>query len=118
MPRMGIFVAVMIAALVASSPSRRVDSDMAARESLDEIDVVIREFAFDPDTLTVTVNTIVRWTNREMVLHSTTADDGAWESPLIEPGKSYSRRFGQPGIYPYYCTPHPFMRGVVIVESE
>jgi hypothetical protein len=33
----------------------------------------------------------------------------------IAPGKSYSFTFTTPGEYDYYCIPHPFMRGQIIV---
>jgi plastocyanin len=29
---------------------------------------------------------------------------------------SYERTFDQAGTFAYHCTPHPFMRGTVIVE--
>ena len=44
------------------------------------------------------------------------ADEGSFDSGLIEPGRSYERVFDRPGDYAYHCTPHPFMTGHVIVE--
>ena len=58
----------------------------------------------------------MRWTNGDQLQHSVTADDGSFDSGLIEPGRSYERVFDRPGDYAYHCTPHPFMTGHVIVE--
>jgi plastocyanin len=45
-----------------------------------------------------------------------TADDGAWDSGLIEPGATWQHTFEKPGTYAFHCTPHPFMKGVVTVK--
>ena len=58
----------------------------------------------------------MRWTNADQLQHSVTADDGSFDSGLIEPGRSYERVFERLGDYAYHCTPHPFMTGHVIVE--
>jgi plastocyanin len=58
----------------------------------------------------------VRWINEDQVEHSVTADSAAFDSGLIEPGRSYERVFDRPGEYAYHCTPHPFMTARVIVE--
>jgi len=78
--------------------------------------VRIARLAFDAKTLRVRVGTTVRWTNEDQLQHSVTADNGAFDSGLIEPGRSYERVFDRPGDYAYHCTPHPFMTGHIIVE--
>jgi nitrite reductase (NO-forming) len=45
-----------------------------------------------------------------------TADDGAFDSGNVDPGQSWRRRFDTPGTYPFHCTPHPFMKGVIVVR--
>jgi len=37
-------------------------------------------------------------------------------SPTLAPGGTFSHRFDKAGSYAYHCTPHPFMKGVVIVR--
>lgn len=81
--------------------------------------VPIRSFAFRPDTVRVSPGTRVAWVNCEeegTEAHTTTADDGTWDSPLMSRGDYFTYTFDQTGEYPYHCEPHPFMRGVVIVE--
>jgi plastocyanin len=48
--------------------------------------------------------------------HTVTAADGKFDSGLIQPGGRWSHTFTQPGTYDFTCTPHPFMKGVVIVR--
>jgi plastocyanin len=54
--------------------------------------------------------------NADQVQHSVTSEDGAFDSGLIDSGRSFERVFDRPGSYSYHCTPHPFMHGRVIVE--
>jgi len=72
---------------------------------------------FIGDTVTIAAGQAVRWTNADPVEHTVTFD-GAIEagSPVIPPNASYVHRFDKPGTYPYHCTPHPFMKGVVVVR--
>ncbi|HKT59159.1 MAG TPA: cupredoxin family copper-binding protein [Gemmatimonadales bacterium] len=78
--------------------------------------VRIANLAFDAKVVRVRAGTTVRWTNNDQLQHSVTADDGSFDSGLIDPGGSYERVFDRPGDYAYHCTPHPFMTGHVIVE--
>ena len=48
--------------------------------------------------------------------HSVTADDGSFDSGLIDSGRTFERVFDRAGSYAYHCTPHPFMTARVIVE--
>lgn len=66
----------------------------------------MRNFAFNPSTLQVTVGTKVTWTNADSVSHSTTSDTGIWDSGLLGNGASFSYTFTQAGTYPFYCKPH------------
>jgi plastocyanin len=60
--------------------------------------------------------TVIEWTNRDHVVHTVSADDGTWDSGAIQPGEAWRARFDEPGIYPYHCGPHPYMKGAVIVR--
>ena len=71
-------------------------------------DVAVLDNRFDPTTVTVTVGSIVRWTNRGHNLHSTTSDAGHWDWMLV-PGASFSVRFLSAGVYPYHCKFHRAM---------
>lgn len=68
------------------------------------------------DTVTVKAGEAVRWVNTDPVFHTVAFDDGSGTSADIPQNGSFTFRFDRPGIYPYHCTQHPFMKGVVIVK--
>ena len=76
----------------------------------------MRTMTFAPKRLEIAAGTTVTWTNNDQLVHTLTADDGSWDSGPIEPGKSWSHTFTQPGEYAFHCTPHPFMKAVVVVR--
>jgi plastocyanin len=84
--------------------------------------VFIRDFAFYPDTLRVAAGTRVTWVNCEPAAiesHTSTADDTAddtWNSGPIAPGESFFHIYTATGTNGYFCIPHPFMIGAIIVE--
>jgi len=77
----------------------------------------IRTMTFNPKRLEIAPGTTVRWTNDDQLVHTVTADDGSWDSGPIEPGQSWSHTFAQPGEYAFHCTPHPFMKAIVVVRQ-
>ena len=78
--------------------------------------VVIRGFAFEPAEVRVRPGERVTWIGCDEVSHTSTADGGAWSSPLLPAGEAFTREFEASGEFPYHCEPHPFMTGRVIVE--
>lgn len=82
--------------------------------------VLIQSFSFSPASLTIKKGTIVTWTNQDSVGHTVTADtksSSAPDSPLLEQGQQYSFTFNTVGTFAYHCTPHPNMKGTVIVTE-
>jgi len=78
--------------------------------------VEMRQIAFVPGEVRIRVGETVEWLNMDPVAHTVTAADGSWGSELFGLGEAYRRTFTEPGRYPYFCLPHPQMRGVVVVE--
>ena len=79
--------------------------------------VLIQDYKFSPDMLSVKVGTRVKWTNMEKrTTHSIlfTGPQG-FESERLFPGESWERLFDQPGLYRYTCGPHPEMIGLIEV---
>ena len=68
--------------------------------------------------LEVTVGTTVEWTNRDPLPHTVTAVNGSFNSGLIQPGKTFRHTFTKLGTYNFYCMPHPFMKGTIIVRAQ
>ncbi|CAN5525266.1 hypothetical protein BH24GEM3_BH24GEM3_01690 [soil metagenome] len=78
--------------------------------------VVIRNFSFQPAQLRVSPGTRVTWVNCDTDPHTSTADAGGWDSPLLGSGAVFSRTFDRAGSFAYHCEPHPFMTASVVVE--
>ena len=80
-------------------------------------DVRMSNVKFMGDTITIAAGQAVRWTNADPIEHTVTFDGAAEPgSPVIPPNGSYVHRFDKPGTYTYHCTPHPFMKGAVVVR--
>ncbi|HEX6749290.1 MAG TPA: cupredoxin family copper-binding protein [Longimicrobium sp.] len=76
----------------------------------------MRNLAFVPARIEIEAGTTVEWTNNDPLQHSVTADDGSFQSGLIGSGNSWRHTFLRPGTYAFHCTPHPFMKGTVVVK--
>ena len=80
------------------------------------VEVQVRNFGFVPDDVTINPGDSVRWINSSGTRHTVTADDNGFDSGLIESGQVWRYTFTRPGTYAYHCTPHPFMKGTVVVK--
>jgi len=79
--------------------------------------VEIKNFAFEPKTITIKVGRTVTWTNQDSAAH-TVAGDGGIDSGDLSKGKSYSKTFDTEGTFDYHCSIHPQMKGQVIVQKS
>ncbi len=76
------------------------------------------DFAFAPANIVVEVGTTVTWTNHDGVGHTVTSEGGGeLQSPLLDRNETFSHTFDEPGLYRYYCEPHPSMQGLVTVRG-
>lgn len=95
-------------------------SSSAATDAVMTDQVNIKGFAYEPKVITVKKGTKVTWTNNDRVEHTVTSSEGApaaFGSELFGNGKSFSYTFDKGGTYDYYCEPHPYMKGTVIVTE-
>jgi plastocyanin len=80
-------------------------------------EVWIDGMAFIPETITVTVGTTIKWTNKDGVSHTVTSTTpGSFDSGIIPNNGTYSLQFNTTGTFSYYCTIHTSMTGTVIVQ--
>src|SRR3954469_12054692 len=61
--------------------------------------VSIADFAFTPESITITPGESVAWTNDDGAPHGLKYRDGAAGADLLLPGAGFSRRFDRPGTY-------------------
>jgi len=80
------------------------------------VNTLIKGMAFPQAHIEIAVGTTITWKNEDQVSHTVTATDKGFDSGMIDPGRSWSHTFDQPGTYTYFCLPHPFMKGTVVVK--
>jgi plastocyanin len=80
--------------------------------------IAIKNFEFQPDSISVPPGATVTWVNCDegQEPHTTTSDDAVWDSPELSVGNRFSHTFPTQGSFPYHCTPHPFMLAKIVVE--
>jgi plastocyanin len=78
--------------------------------------VEIKNFAFNPASLTASVGAKVTWTNQDTTGHTVTADDGSFDSKEFPNGQTFSQTFSKAGTFAYHCTIHTTMKGTIVVS--
>ena len=73
--------------------------------------------------ISIDISDSVRWGNADTAAHTVTSGiankgpDGKFDSGLISPGSFFLHQFTEAGNYPYFCSVHPWMTGVVKVSQ-
>jgi len=74
-----------------------------------------------PSLIVIEKENQVTWVNEDSAFHSVTsgfydAPTDLFDSGHLDPFESYTITFDETGIYDYFCTLHPWMKGQVTVE--
>jgi plastocyanin len=97
------------------------------KQSLDatdkkEVEITIGDFYYDPTAVKIKKGTTVTWRNNGMIGHDVKIDSSSPQegpgSELLGRQQSYSYTFDEPGLYLYYCSPHPVQMRAVIEVVE
>ena len=72
--------------------------------------------SYSPTIIQISPGTMVTWKNNDSVVHTVTDLGGKFDSRLILPDTSWQYTFYNEGKYNYFCTLHPWMKGLVIVS--
>lgn len=114
----GNFKILLLSALILGS-SICVQANAPSSQGLPPGELVdIKNETFNPDNLTVTLNTTVIWANHETNPIEIVADDNSFDSGAIYPnGYEYGYVFLQPGVYGYHSKDNPSMHGQVVVAN-
>jgi plastocyanin len=78
--------------------------------------VTMRNFGFEPVTVTVAPGDTVVWSNADFVPHTATARDAAWDSKMVDANGAWRLVATTPGTHEYYCAFHPNMKGTIVVR--
>jgi plastocyanin len=80
----------------------------------EKVTVEIKNFAFQPETVTIGVRGRVTWINKDDGQHTVVGKD--FDSGTLGLDESFSYEFINPGTYAYKCALHPYMEGKVVVK--
>ena len=79
--------------------------------------IEVKDFAFQPKSVTIRVGEAVTWVNRDTASHTATAI-GSWDTGIFAPGASRSITFTTSGTYPYFCLLHSIMFATITVADD
>ena len=80
--------------------------------------IEIKDFAFNPQTITVKSGEKITWINRDEEPHTVVSVEKQFKkSSALDTDQEFTVTAGAPGTYTYYCSVHPKMTGTIIVEK-
>ncbi|MDB4867783.1 MAG: hypothetical protein JWR03_2116 [Cohnella sp.] len=103
---------------VSPSPSATKKPEASKDAHHDSVMIEIKDFAFSPSEVEIKPGTKVTFTNRDKVKHTATADGGEFDTGLLEQDKSKTVTFDKEGTFTFYCSPHPYMTGKIVVKAK
>ena len=77
--------------------------------------VHIRDFKYAPAPLRIHAGDTVTFINDDGEAHTVTAKNKSFDSAGMDSGDRWQHMFMRPGIYPYFCQLHPYMKATIIV---
>ena len=81
--------------------------------------IEIKDFAFNPQTLTVKSGETVTWINRDEEPHTVVSVEKQFKkSTALDTDQTFTITAGAPGTYTYFCSVHPKMTGTIVVEKQ
>ncbi len=78
----------------------------AAAATPQTINIDIVGFKFSPQEVSIPAGSTVIWTNKDAAKHNVVADDKSFESPTLEKGQSFTKKFDAPATIGYFCSFH------------
>jgi LPXTG-motif cell wall-anchored protein len=95
----------------------------AAPRAAETKNVTVKDFAFDPKTISINIGDTITWTNEGPAPHTVSADEAdSFESGNMDKGATFSETFDEAGTFAYYCKYHGSkggagMAGTVVVAE-
>ena len=115
-----------------STSSKDTTTDAVDQESESSYDIVMTNKSsrpgcektnscYVPHEFTISVGDSVTWKNDDVAFHSVTS--GLYESPTelfdsghLDPSEMFSVNFDEKGDFDFFCTLHPWMKGIIYVK--
>ena len=92
--------------------------EMKNIDSAKQNKIEIKDFAFNPQILTVKAGENVTWINRDEEPHTIVSVEKQFKkSTALDTDQEFTITAGAPGTYTYFCSVHPKMTGTIVVEK-
>jgi plastocyanin len=79
---------------------------------------VMQHYVFVPSTLHAQAGDTVTVYNSDQLIHRIVADDGSFDTGVMNPGASFTVKAGTAGsVISYHCTLHSRMKGSIVVDD-
>jgi len=107
---------IVLNVLLAASGNEMAHDSARAGGETNKIE--IRDFMFNPPTITVKSGQTITWINRDEEPHTIVSVGKKFQkSSALDTDQQFSITAGAPGIYEYFCSVHPKMTGTIVVEQ-
>jgi plastocyanin len=90
---------------------------LPASSSAATIAIKITATGFAPKIVSINQGDIVKWSNGDKVNHQLVANNGAFASPIMRPGDTYSFTFNAAGTFHYHDALRPSLTGTIAVKG-
>ena len=82
------------------------------------VTAAVKDFEFDPATVTAKVGDTITWTNNGAAQHTVTLDDQpSCDTGSITAGSTGSLKFTAAGTYAFHCKIHSSMKGTITITG-
>ena len=105
-----VYVAAAFAAALLASAATAVSAQAA------DTNIIIDQFTFTPQRVTVKAGATVAWINDDDIPHTVASSTKVFKSKALDTDDKYSYTFTKAGTYAYFCSIHPKMVGTIIVK--
>lgn len=131
----GMVILGVVISTILATPSENKESSIASKdilttESFTTVTMPIKSSrpgcdetnrCYIPSKISIKSGESVRWLNEDVAFHSVTSGvyespNGMFDSGYLDPNQSFTMTFENSGIFDYFCTLHPWMKGQVVVN--
>ncbi|HEY2102434.1 MAG TPA: cupredoxin domain-containing protein [Chthoniobacterales bacterium] len=111
------FVMFVALAFLSSTHGKDPATGDSTRPKASKPEVIVDNYTFSPQVLSVPKGGTVTWINHDNVPHViASADNQFQKSPALKTGQSFTHTFATAGVYSYFCSIHPRMTGKIIIK--
>ena len=81
--------------------------------------IEIKDFMFNPPSITVKSGETITWINRDEEPHTVASVGKKFQkSTALDTDQQFTVTAGAPGTYEYFCSVHPKMTGTIVVVAK